>query len=68
MRGDQKPGICVGKKGKGRILKRVLPFVVGCIETIVSVLFFDTAGAKKSTKRNADAVSPVATGDKGAAG
>ena len=29
------------------------------IEKILSVLFFDTAGAKKRTKRNAENVSPL---------
>ena len=31
----------------------------------LSILFFDTAGAKKRIKRNAEKVSPVATGDLG---
>jgi hypothetical protein len=31
----------------------------------LSILFFDTAGAKKRIKRNAEKVSPVATGDEG---
>ncbi len=29
------------------------------VEQSLSVLFFDTAGAKKSTKRNAENVSPL---------
>jgi len=29
------------------------------VEQSLSVLFFDTAGAKKSTKRNAESVSPL---------
>jgi hypothetical protein len=33
----------------------------------LSILFFETAGAKKRIKRNAEKVSPVATGDEGAA-
>ena len=37
------------------------------VEIIFSVLFFDTAGAKKRTKRNAEKVSLVATSDAGAA-